>query len=111
MKEYFVVTNSFAAPFISDQGTRFVEAHNPNAALRRVAKEYKHPAGLYAADCYESADAYHKNEPRLARWLSNKAQACEGATSLYSDGPEKVEIDGEWREIPDPKNGRVVDAR
>ena len=60
--EFFVVTNSFAAPFCSDQGTQFVEAADAEMALLKVAKEYKHPAGLYAADCYRSADAYHKGE-------------------------------------------------
>ena len=60
MAEYFVVANSFAAPLISDQSTEYVQGESPADALERFAAEYKHPAGLYAAALYESADAYHK---------------------------------------------------
>lgn len=74
MREFFVVANSFAAPFVSDTSTRFVTAESPQAALEKFAGEYSHKCGLYAAECYESADAYHKRERPLAKWLSNRAR-------------------------------------
>lgn len=114
MPEYFIHAASFAAPFVSDESTGFVTADSPEAALVAFAESYRHSAGLYAADAYASADAYHKREKRLARWLSNKAQTIEramddrGAASIYSPSPDMVEIGGEPIAIRDPKAGSVV---
>jgi hypothetical protein len=115
MTEFFIHATSFAAPFVGDETTGYVQAETPEAALEKYAATiYGHPCGLYAADCYASADAFHKRQPRLARWLSNKAQAVEGAiakrgaASIYSESPDKVEINGEMVEITDPKAGCVV---
>ena len=97
MPEFFVHAASFAAPFFSDESTGYQEGNTAVHALERYAASYKHPAGLYAADAYTSADAYHKGEERLARWLSNKARELEARTangthSIYSHGPDTVEI-------------------
>lgn len=72
-REYFIVANSNAAPFVSDTSTQFVTAATPQDALTKFAAEYTHPAGLYAANCYESADSYHKSGPVLAEWRSGRA--------------------------------------
>lgn len=77
MNEYFVLGNSFAAPFFSDTDEQFVVAEDHLNALNDYVKNYKHPCGLYAAAIYPNADAYHKGQSPLARWLSNKAQARE----------------------------------
>lgn len=74
MKEYFIVANSFAAPFFSDTSTHFYHADSPEEALERFSKKYSHPAGLYAASAFKSSDDYHKNKNPLCRWLSNKAR-------------------------------------
>lgn len=113
MSEYFIHATSFAAPFFSEESTGYIEADSPTAALERFAAKYSHPAGLFAADVYASSDAYHKGQERLARWLCNKARVIEektsnGSHSIYSAGPDTVEIDGETVIIPDPKAGAVV---
>ena len=93
-RDFFVVANSFAAPFVSDQSTHFVAAYSPDEALEKLADQYAHPCGLYAAACYESADAYHKGEAMLGRWLSYRAQATADATVIRSISPGVVEVDG-----------------
>lgn len=105
--EYYIETNSFAAPFVSDPGHMYVEAGSPEAALTEAAATYRHPAGLYAAAAYSSSDAKNKGEKPLARWLCNHAQALVGATTVMSMGAGKVEIDGTIVEIEDPKGGGV----
>lgn len=114
MHEYFISANSFAAPFFSDSSTQFVEADTPEAALEKFAKEYKHPYGLFATSCYESADAYHKKAKPLAHWKSNHVLAQEAATkdkhgySYMGHRPGDFEINHERIMIPDPKGGKVV---
>lgn len=114
MKEYFIVANSFAAPFVSDQSTGYVAANSPAEALEKFAASYSHPAGLYSAIVYDSADAMHKGEEKLATWLCNHEQEMQKATKslglyLYTSlGPGRFEIDGVIHEIDDPKGGSVV---
>lgn len=107
--EYFIVANSFAAPFVSDQSTSFAVGLTPLSALSAFADDYAHPCGLYAAEAYASADAYHKREKPLARWLSNHARGIEERkpTLLVSHGPGSVEIDGRATTIKEPKAGRA----
>src|ERR1044072_4686078 len=71
MPEYFVVANSFAAPFVSDKWEQFVEGETTEAALGAFAASCGHPAGLYAAEIYADANSYHKRDQPLARWLCN----------------------------------------
>lgn len=73
MPEYYVVTQSKAAPFFSDSGYQFVEAETPQAALEKARAEYNHPAGLFAAAVYTDANAERKGEKALDRWLCPRA--------------------------------------
>jgi hypothetical protein len=113
-REFFIQARSFAAPFVSDESTRFVTAPDARAALERFAADYKHPAGLYAAAAYASADAFHKGADPIARWLCNKEQALREATkgkaaySVYSPGQDLLEVDGEPVVVHDPRGGSVV---
>lgn len=117
MQEFFIVANSFAAPFCSDQSTHFMAAKTPLVALEKFAEQYKHPAGLYSAACYESSDDYHKGKKFLASWLSNHARQLEeakdsmmktqGCAVTRSNGPGQVEVDGKAIAIKDPKKGRA----
>ncbi len=113
MREYFIVANSFAAPFFSDQSTDYVKAATPEDALKAFASDYKHPCGLYAAVVYESADAYHKNKSYLSRWLCNheieKQRLTKnlGGYSCLGHEPGKFEINGELHTVKNPKQGRV----
>jgi len=117
MTEYFVVTTSFAAPFFSDEDERFVDADSPEAALEKVAREYKHPAGLYAALCYADANAKAKREKPLAKWLCNheiekmRLTADKGAYSYFGHETGHFDIDGKRHVVENPKEGRVVAAR
>ena len=74
MKEYFIVSNSFAAPFFSDTDEHYIKGKNPKDAMTRFRKGYKHPAGLYAANLYLNADAYHKKKDPLFKWCSKEAE-------------------------------------
>ncbi|KPL67442.1 hypothetical protein SZ64_04580 [Erythrobacter sp. SG61-1L] len=108
MAEFYIETNSFAAPFLSDPGHTYVDAETPEDALLRAAAEYSHPFGLYAAAAYSSADAKNKGEKPLARWLSNHAKALVGVTGMITSlRPGLIEINGEKVEIEDPKGGSV----
>ena len=73
-RDFFIVANSFAAPFFSDTDKVFVKSTSAKAALAQFKKSYDHPAGLFAAGVWESADAFHKNEKPLVTWLSEKAK-------------------------------------
>ena len=76
--EYFIKANSFAAPFFSDTSSCFATGDSPEDALLRFKEEYIHPCGLYAAFCYKDANAKHKGDKPLAKWVSNAAIANEG---------------------------------
>ena len=111
--EYFVYANSFAAPFCSDSSTGFCEGDTPEAALAAYAEKYSHPAGLYAAAIYASADAYHKDEKPLARWVSNHARAIQRTMSdspgsYCSHGPGSFTVNGEKHTITEPHAGSIV---
>lgn len=112
--EYFIVSNSFAAPFFSDSDEAFVVADTPRAALEQYARDYGHPAGLYAAACYGSSDDYHKNRDPLARWLCNhervkqEATKNKGSYSFYGEAPGKFRINDEWFNVEQPKAGSVA---
>jgi hypothetical protein len=74
LTEYFVITNSNAAPFFSDTDEKFIKAVSPEDALEKTRKTYSHPCGLFAAGVYQDANAYHKGSKPLVTWLSPRAQ-------------------------------------
>lgn len=94
------VTNSNAAPFVSDTDEGFIRAADAMSALEKVVKKYKHPAGLYAAQIREPTP----ENPVLARYLSARAATVEDApcgmtewkqNGLYVDDkkmPQKKEV-------------------
>lgn len=116
MSEYFIVANSFAAPWFSDTSEGFVEADNPKAALEKFAAVYGHPAGLYAAVCYQDANAKAKGHKPLAKWLCNHEQekmrlaAGRGGYSYLGHAPGDFEIDGVRHKVENPTGGSVVEA-
>jgi len=81
--EFFVVSNSNAAPFVSDKSEYFISAESADAALEKARTEYNHPCGLYATNIYGDANAYHKGEEPLAKWRSERA--IESAKGYHAD--------------------------
>ncbi|MBU2219202.1 hypothetical protein KKG15_01775 [Patescibacteria group bacterium] len=69
MQEYFVVTNSNAAPFFSDTAETFIKASSPKEAADKVRKNYKHPAGLFALVVYTNTNAYHKGKKTIGKMV------------------------------------------
>lgn len=112
--EFYIVANSFAAPFFSDTDTAFVKAWSPGGALRTFAKSYSHPAGLYCADCYRDANAEAKREAPLARWESSHLTALQRATkgqsgySYYGRAPGDFDVNGKPVRVKNPKGGHVL---
>lgn len=112
--EYFIVANSFAAPIISDTTMKHVEGDTPDNALLNFVESYKHPCGLYAASCFESADAYYKKRDSLATWLSNHAKKMleeidkKHSSIIKTLQPGQFTIDGKAFKIEDPKEGQIV---
>jgi len=112
--EYFIVANSFAAPFCSDTSTGFVDEATPEAALEFFVATYSHPAGLFSAAVFADANAREKGEDPLARWLCNheiakeKASKGKGSYVYCGKGPGQFEIDGKLITVDDPKGGRIV---
>lgn len=110
--EYFIVANSFAAPFFSETSTEFQEADSPEEALEIFAENYKHPCGLYAAAAYQDATAYHKRRSPLAKWLSKQAKWLDNKTgAIYCSIPGKIRINGITHNIDNPKEGSVQTER
>lgn len=115
MPEYFIVATSFAAPFFSDESAYFEESESPEQALVQFAARYNHPAGLYAAVAYASADAYHKSAKPVARWLSNHEQEKQRVTkdmsgySYYGVAPGQFEINSVPYHVENPLGGSVVE--
>ena len=109
MSEYYIIAQSFAAPFCSDESRSFIEADSPEQAINAFRDRYKHPCGLFSADCYVDANAHAKGSKPLARWLSNHQIAVErvtkglGAYSFLGEGPGKFQVDGKWHTVENPK--------
>lgn len=114
MTEFFIIANSFAAPFFSDTNEGYVEAESAENALRKFVDGYKHPAGLYAAGAYPSADAMKKGQPALAKWLCNheiekmRLTAVAGCYTYYGNAPGDFTIDNVRHTVDNPKEGRIV---
>jgi len=114
MTRYFVVANSFAAPFVSDTSTGFVRGHDPEAAMERFVAEYSHPAGLYSALLYRDANAYHSGDPPICRWICNHELAMRDAQKdldgclVRSNGPGSFEINGRAYSVENPTDGKII---
>jgi hypothetical protein len=112
--EYFIVANTFAAPFVSDRCEAFEEAESPEAALLAYVNRFSHPARLFAAAVYQSATDYHKDKGPLATWLCNheiaKRKAVQGKKrySCVSLGPGRFKIDGDLIVVKNPFDGQIV---
>jgi len=74
MTEYFVVTESNAAPMVSDTHKEYIIADTPGEALNKAIEEYRHPCGLYWVGIYVNADAYHKKEGPMLIWESENCK-------------------------------------
>jgi hypothetical protein len=72
MKEYFVLTMSKVAPFISDKGTSFIQADSPEHAVELIREKYSHPAGLFSLGIYNNATDYHKGKDPLVIWVDQE---------------------------------------
>ncbi len=112
--EYFIVANSFAAPFVSDTSESFQEADSPENALKLFAARYSHPARLFAAACYSSATDFHKGKASLARWLCNhelarqKAMKPKEACMYEGIAPGRFKVNGNLIVVEKPFEGRIV---
>ena len=97
-KVYQYVTNSNAAPFVSDTDSGFIEATDPKSALEKIVRSYKHPAGLYAAVIKLPTP----ENPVVARYLSGRAATLDSApTGLTQWKEEGLYVDD--KKIPDKK--------
>lgn len=64
-REYFIVAESYPAPFVGDRSFHYAKGYTPDFAAHDFRDTYRHPCGLYTAVVYASADAYHKGEKPL----------------------------------------------
>ena len=116
MEEYFIVANSFAAPFFSDRTEEYVKGKNPKDAMQSFVDSYRHPCGLYSAALYRNADAFHKGQKPLCRWLCNfeiEKEKLTGGKSctLRHDVDKKghfLEVNHERHYILHPKKGSII---
>lgn len=114
MQEFFIDANSNAAPFFSDNVSKFVTANTPEEALLNFISSKPHPCGIYAAVAYKSSYAKMKGEKPIARWLCNfaiqKDKLTEGISAYgftrFSDS--EMEIDGQRHFIENPTEGQIV---
>ena len=118
MKEYFIVARTFAAPFFSETIETFVTAESPEeAVVSFVDSEPYGKVGIYAANVYASADAYHKGKDHLCQWLCNHeiekqriTKSIRGGYSYFGHGPGDFEINGTRYKVKNPKGGSVQAA-
>jgi len=109
--EYFVFANSFAAPFVSDSSESYVSGASAIEALERFVANYKHPARLYFAAIWRSADDYHKSKPALAKWTCNHELELQRLTKgqavvAYRSGkPGNMEVNQELHTVKHPFDG------
>jgi len=109
IREFFIIANSFAAPFFSDTSKKFIKGETPELALLSFVKGYSHPCNLYSAELYVDANAYYKGKGFLIRWLSNHAIFLQDKVGRIRDiMPGEIEIDGKIHVIKNPKDGRIV---
>ena len=95
-KVYQYITNSNAAPFVSDTGSGFIEATDPRSALEQIVRSYKHPAGLFSAAILEPSPS----NPILARYLSGRAATQQHSpTGLHEWKEDGLYVDG--GKVPD----------
>lgn len=115
MRTYYIESNSFAAPFFSDNNFKYVQAQDPRTALEEYVKAYDHPAGLYSAAVWESADAKNQGGRWLHQWLCNHALKLAeltdglGGYSHLGHGPGDFEINNIRHTVDDPKGGRIIE--
>ena len=106
-KEFFINYVTFPAPFFGERGQEYQEADTAREALEIAAK------GMYRAEAYENADAFHKKQEPLARYMSNRALAESKAGTLVFLGWEGkscvLEIDGVVTRVKNARQGTVVD--
>lgn len=74
MQAYFITGSTFAAPFVGEKVEGYVKANTAEDALLEFAAVRTSFPYLYAANAYESADAFHKGLSPCAEWRSNKCQ-------------------------------------
>lgn len=114
MPQYYVVTNSYAAPFFSDTDEDYVNGDTPEEALLKAVEKYRHPAGLYAANLYRNHRSKHKGDKPLVAWRCNHAIAVKDATkdlgcyTYQGKAPGHFFVNDTEYTIDDPKGGRIV---
>lgn len=121
MKEYFVVANSFAAPFFSDEEEGYIKGKSPRDAMQKFVKKYSHPCGLYSAVLFTNADAFHKNKKPLCKYLCNLELEKQRLTknlkgfSFKHESISKdlsvIEIDYKKHSIRNPRGGKILVAK
>ena len=95
-KTYQWQANSNAAPFCSSTSQGFIEADSPMKALKDVVKNYKHPAGLYAATINECTPG----NKMAAQYLSSKAATSEDAAcEMHQQKADGLYVNGKKAEI------------
>lgn len=114
MPEFFISATTFAAPFVSDRIDTYEDAATPQEAVLTVVERHRDGIGIYAANAFASADAYHKKQSPLAQWRCNRERLIRnaidayGAISVASDWSDRVEINGELHTIDGPKEGGFI---
>jgi len=115
-QEYYIFAQSFAAPFVSDDSEKYVEAEDEVEALTRFVDSYSHPMGLYSAVIYASHRDHVKRKKPLASWWSNHLiqlklamKKAGGCCSMRGGGPGVFSVNDEDFNVPNPKGGEFVD--
>ncbi len=114
MKKYFIITNSHAAPFFSDADEYYVKGKDPKDAMEKAVKNYSHPCGLYAANLYLNADAYHQKKKPLVTWQCNKEIKKQeitkkmGCFSYLGISNNHFKINGIDYFVDDPNGGQIT---
>lgn len=76
MKEFFFVIHSKATHICSETSNGFIKAKTATEALKKIRK--KHSRGyIFSTGVFADANACHKGEAPIARWLSAGAKRVE----------------------------------
>lgn len=83
-QEVFVISHSFGIPF-SEESTQYLKGLSAYTAFFRYCQKYDSFWGPFAANCYLSADDYHKKKEPIMVYRHSKAIEQSGMPKKFTE--------------------------
>jgi len=111
MKEYFIIANTFAAPFVSETIETFTKGKDAKDAMKNFIDGHKNE--IYSARGYKNADAFYKKEKPVVNYDCNKLLLLNSLTkdkstySYLSHSDKEFELDDVIYKVEEPREGVI----